>query len=72
MKLDPIRENADGSADFTFTFDTEEERLSIMRLGIIKALEMAIEEAKKYDPGPLDNDTFVDEAEQMGKYGGSD
>ena len=57
MKLEPIKENPDGSADFMITDLTEEEATSLLRLGIIKALETAIEDAKKYDPGVLNEDS---------------
>lgn len=50
MKLEQIAENPDGSADFNISDLTEEEVMSFVRLGIIKALEDAIEDAKKYDP----------------------
>lgn len=50
MKLEQLRENPDGSADFNISDLTEEEVMSFVRLGIIKALEDAIEDAKKYDP----------------------
>jgi hypothetical protein len=50
MKLEQLRENPDGSADFNISDMTEEEVMSFVRLGIVKALEDAIEDAKKYDP----------------------
>lgn len=50
MKLEQLTENPDGSADFNISDLTEEEVMSFVRLGIIKALEDAIEDAKKYDP----------------------
>jgi hypothetical protein len=50
MKLEQFRENPDGSADFNISDLTEEEVMSFVRLGIVKALEDAIEDAKKYDP----------------------
>lgn len=56
MKLEPIKENPDGSADFIITEITEEEATSLLRLGIIKALEEAIEDAKKYDPNLVVNE----------------
>jgi hypothetical protein len=49
VKLEPIKENPDGSADYMITELTEEETTALLRLGIIKALETAIEEAKKYE-----------------------
>ena len=51
MKLEQTAENPDGSADFIISDMTDEEVMSFVRLGIVKALEDAIEDAKKYDPG---------------------
>lgn len=53
MKLEQIAENPDGSADFSISDMTEEEVQSFVRLGIIKALEEALKDAKKYDPNLL-------------------
>ena len=50
MKLEQWRENPDGSADFNISDMTEEEAQTFIRLGIVKALEIAMVEAKKYDP----------------------
>jgi hypothetical protein len=50
MKIEQFRENEDGSADFSISDMTEEEVMSFVRLGLVKALEEAIEDAKKYDP----------------------
>jgi hypothetical protein len=50
MKIEQFRENEDGSADFSISDMTEEEVMSFVRLGLVKALEAAIEDAKKYDP----------------------
>lgn len=50
MKLEQTVENPDGSADFIISDMTDEEVMSFVRLGIVKALEDAIEDAKKYDP----------------------
>lgn len=50
MKLEQIKENPDGSADFTITEITDEEANALIRMGIIKALETAIEDAKRYAP----------------------
>ena len=49
MKLEQIRENPDGSADFMVTDLTDEEANALIRMGIIKAIEVAIEESKKYE-----------------------
>jgi hypothetical protein len=50
MKLEQWKENLDGSVDFNISDMTEEETQAFLRLGIVKALEIAIFEAKKYDP----------------------
>jgi hypothetical protein len=51
MKLEMIRENEDGSADFTIEDLTPEQTQAFVRLGIIKALEDGIKEAQsKYNP----------------------
>jgi hypothetical protein len=50
MKLEQFKENPDGSADFNISDITEEEAQAFIRLGIVKALEIAMVEAKKYDP----------------------
>ena len=57
MKVEQFRENPDGSADFNISDMTEEEAQTFIRLGIVKALEIAMVEAKKYDPN-------IDEAAQ--------
>jgi hypothetical protein len=55
MKLEQLNENPDGSVDFSISDLTDEEVMSLVRLGIIKALEEAIEDAKKYDPNLVVN-----------------
>jgi hypothetical protein len=50
MKVNLLQENFDGSADFNISDMTEEEAQTFIRLGIVKALEIAMVEAKKYDP----------------------
>lgn len=46
MDVKLIRENEDGSADYTFDM-TDEERQALMRWAIIEALKRGIEEGKK-------------------------
>ena len=50
MRIELIRENEDGSADFSLLDMTADEITAFVRLGMVKALEEAIEDAKKYDP----------------------
>lgn len=49
MEVNLIKENEDGSADYTFDL-TAEERGFLMRWAIIEALKRAIEEGKQYVP----------------------
>ena len=46
MEVKLIRENEDGSADYTFDM-SDEERQALMRWAIIEALKRGIEEGKK-------------------------
>ncbi len=46
MEVKLIRENEDGSADYSFDM-TDEERQALMRWAIIEALRRGIEEGKK-------------------------
>lgn len=55
MQVHLIRENEDGSADFSFDL-TSEERQSLLLYGIMQALKAAVEEGIKYDPGELNVD----------------
>ncbi len=50
MRVEQVQSNEDGSTDYVILDMTEEETTAFVRLGIIKALEDAIEDAKKYDP----------------------
>ena len=49
MEVNLIKENPDGSADYTFDMSAEEQGL-LIRWAIIEALKRAIEEGKKYVP----------------------
>lgn len=46
MEVKLIRENEDGSADYTFDM-TEDERQALMRFAIIESLKRGIEEGNK-------------------------
>jgi hypothetical protein len=48
-KVTLIRENEDGSADFQCNFSPEELD-ALTRLGILTALQVAIEDAKRLNP----------------------
>ena len=48
-KVTLIRENEDGSADFQCNFSPEELE-ALTRLGILTALQVAIEDAKRLNP----------------------
>ena len=49
-----IRENEDGSADFSFNFPPEALQ-ALTRLGIITALKAGIEDAKRLNPEEYDD-----------------
>lgn len=57
MRVELIKENEDGSADFNLLDMTADEITAFVRLGMIKALEDAIEDAKKYDPNLVVNNS---------------
>ena len=47
MEVKLIRENPDGSADYSFDMSTEEKE-ALLCLGILTGLKRGIEEGKKY------------------------
>ena len=47
MEVNLIKENEDGSADYSFDLTAEEQGL-LIRFAIIEALKRGIEEGKKY------------------------
>ena len=49
MKLDLIKENPDGSADYTFDL-TEDEKTNLLRFAIRRSLEDAIKISKEWEP----------------------
>ena len=53
-KVTLIRENEDGSADFQCNFSPEELE-ALTRLGILTALQVAIEDAKRLNPEDEDD-----------------
>ena len=53
MDVNLVKENPDGSADYTFDL-SEEERSSLLRWAIIEAIKRGIEEGKKYVPSKTD------------------
>ena len=56
MEVKLIRENPDGSADFSFDM-SDEEKESLLCLGILTALKKGIEEGKQYmTQGPTDGE----------------
>ena len=46
MEVNLIRENKDGSADYTFNM-TDDERQALLRFAIIEALKRGIEEGRQ-------------------------
>ena len=53
MEVKLIRENPDGSADFSFDM-TDKEKEALLCLGIITGLKAGIEEGKKYVAEPAE------------------
>lgn len=53
MEANLIKENPDGSADYTFDLTAEEQSL-LIRWAIIEALKRGIEEGKQYVPSETD------------------
>jgi hypothetical protein len=51
MQVELVKENADGSAVFTFDMTAEETRMMVL-LGLKTALLAGIEDAKKWDGDP--------------------
>jgi predicted HNH restriction endonuclease len=49
LTVEHIRDNPDGSGDFTFHV-SDEDKNNIVRWAIIEVLKKAIEEGKKLDP----------------------
>lgn len=56
MEVNLLKENEDGSADYSFDLTAEEQGF-LMRWAIIEALKRAIEEGKQYVP----SETGVDD-----------
>ena len=53
MEFKLVKENEDGSADYTLHLSSEETS-DIIRTVIMKALLLAAQEGSNYDPGKLD------------------
>ena len=53
MNVELIRQNADGSADYMFNLSPESVA-AFARLGIMTALQAAVDGAKRYEPDELD------------------
>jgi hypothetical protein len=52
MQINLIKENEDGSADYTMHF-SEEDKDNIVRWAVMHAIQKYIDEGKSYDPGEL-------------------
>ena len=52
MEVNLIKENEDGSADFTFTI-SDKDKNDIVRWALVQSLVEMIEKGKLYDPGEL-------------------
>ena len=55
MQVNLIKENEDGSADFSFELN-EEEKAAFIRLGILSALESAVKDSAKLVPESTANE----------------
>jgi hypothetical protein len=53
MEVNLIKENEDGSADYSFDL-TAEEQGALIRFAIIESLKRVIEEGNKYVPSEID------------------
>ena len=56
MEVKLIRENPDGSADFSFDMSTEEKE-ALLCLGILTGIKRGIEEGKLYMAPPAEGQT---------------
>ena len=56
MEVKLIRDNPDGSADYSFDM-TDKEKEALLCLGIITGLKAGIEEGKKYVAPPAEEQT---------------
>jgi len=66
FKVELIRENPDGSADYMFNL-TPESVMSFARLGIMTAIQAGLDKAERYEPDVDASDTSqerVDETEK--------
>jgi hypothetical protein len=66
MNVELIRQNVDGSADYMFNLSPESVA-AFARLGIMTAIQAAVDGAKRYDPDVDAGDTSserVDETEK--------
>jgi len=52
MEVNLLKENEDGSADYTFTI-SEKDKNDIVRWALVQALVEMVEKGKLYDPGEL-------------------
>jgi hypothetical protein len=62
MEINLRKEHEDGSATYTFDMN-DDERLALLHLGIITALERGIESAKKYRDDTVYDDDEVQDVE---------
>ena len=68
MKLELIKENPDGSAEYHVDL-TAQEQNDLMRCGLLLLLQKAIEEGKKYDPESFESESSVGDT-SGGEHGG--
>ena len=58
MEVTLIKENPDGSATYLFDM-SDEERLTLLHLGIVTALKNGIEEGKKFNDDTISSEVSV-------------
>ncbi len=66
MNVELIRQNADGSADYMFHLSPESVA-AFARLGIMTALQAAVDGAKRYEPDVDASDTLQERVDETAK-----
>ena len=66
FKVELIRENADGSADYMFNFPPEA-MAALTRLGIMTAIQAGVGEAERYEPDVDASDTSQERVDETAK-----
>ena len=64
IDVELVRENEDGSAVYMFDFTIEQQE-ALLRLGIMTAIKLGIEEAKQFHPDYNEESQHNDSSNQM-------